>query len=298
MKKILVIYGGNSIEHEISIKSFNTVINNIDETKYIIDSIYISKDNIWYHNNKEIINIIEFIKLYDLVFPLMHGKYGEDGCIQGMLELFNIKYIGNSLGTSYLCMNKLRTKEILTGYNIPVLDSNYTMYPLIIKPTNGGSSIGINIVHNDNELDNAINEVLKYDNSYIKEKYLDNPKEYECNCLIKNNEPIIMIGEIIHNNTFYDYKTKYENDNICTNLNPNIDSNIKDKLINYTKKIINIFNIKDLARVDFLCKEGNIYLNEINTMPGFTNISMFPSIYSNINLTIKDILNILIENNI
>lgn len=298
MKKILVIYGGNSIEHEISIKSFNTVINNIDDTKYIIDSIYISKDNIWYHNNKEIINIIEFIKIYDLVFPLMHGKYGEDGCIQGMLELFNIKYIGNSLGTSYLCMNKLRTKEILTGYNIPVLDSNYTMYPLIIKPTNGGSSIGINIVHNDNELDNAIKEVLKYDNSYIKEKYLDNPKEYECNCLIKNNEPIIMIGEIIHNNTFYDYKTKYENDNICTNLNPNIDSNIKDKLINYTKKIINIFNIKDLARVDFLCKEGNIYLNEINTMPGFTNISMFPSIYSNINLTIKDILNILIENNI
>lgn len=298
MKKILVIYGGNSIEHEISIKSFNTVINNIDDTKYTIDSIYISKDNIWYHSNKEIINIIEFIKLYDLVFPLMHGKYGEDGCIQGMLELFNIKYIGNSLGTSYLCMNKLRTKEILTGYNIPVLDSNYTMYPLIIKPTNGGSSIGINIVHNDNELDNAINEVLKYDNSYIKEKYLDNPKEYECNCLIKNNEPIIMIGEIIHNNTFYDYETKYENDNICTNLNPNIDSNIKDKLINYTKKIINIFNIKDLARVDFLCKEGNIYLNEINTMPGFTNISMFPSIYSNINLTIKDILNILIENNI
>jgi D-alanine-D-alanine ligase len=298
MKKILIIYGGNSLEHDISIKSYNTVINSIDDTKYIIDSIYISKDNIWYHNDKEIINIIEFIKLYDLVFPLMHGKYGEDGSIQGMLDMFNIKYIGNSLGTSYLCMNKLRTKEILTGYNIPVLDSNYTMYPLIIKPTNGGSSIGINIVHNDIELDNSIKEVLKYDNSYIKEKYLENPKEYECNCLIKNNEPIIMIGEIIHNNTFYDYKTKYENDYICTNLNPIIDDNIKNKLIYYTKKIINIFNIKDLARVDFLCKEGNIYLNEINTMPGFTDISMFPSIYTNINLTIKDILNILITNNI
>jgi len=298
MKKILIIYGGNSLEHDISIKSYNTIINCIDNTKYIIDSIYISKDNIWYHNDKEIINIIEFIKLYDLVFPLMHGKYGEDGSIQGMLDMFNIKYIGNSLGTSYLCMNKLRTKEILTGYNIPVLDSNYTMYPLIIKPTNGGSSIGINIVHNDIELDNSIKEVLKYDNSYIKEKYLENPKEYECNCLIKNNEPIIMIGEIIHNNTFYDYKTKYENDYICTNLNPIIDDNIKNKLIYYTKKIINIFNIKDLARVDFLCKEGNIYLNEINTMPGFTDISMFPSIYTNINLTIKDILNILITNNI
>lgn len=298
MKKILIIYGGKSMEHDISIKSFNTVIKNIDSTRYIVDSIYISKDNIWYHNNKEIINIIEFIKLYDLVFPLMHGKYGEDGCIQGMLDMFNIKYIGNSLGTSYLCMNKLRTKEILTGYNIPVLDSNYNNYPLIIKPTNGGSSIGISIVNNNIELDNAIKEVLKYDTSYIKEKYLENPKEYECNCLIKNNEPIIMIGEIIHNNTFYDYKTKYENDYICTDLNPNIDNNIKDKLINYTKKIVDIFNIKDLARIDFLCKEGNIYLNEINTMPGFTDISMFPSIYSNINLTIKDILNILIENNI
>ena len=298
MKKILIIYGGNSLEHDISIKSYNTVIECIDKDKYIIDSIYISKDNVWYHNDKEIINIIEFIKLYDLVFPLMHGKYGEDGSIQGMLDIFNIKYIGNNLGTSYLCMNKLRTKEILTGYNIPVLDSNYTMYPLIIKPTNGGSSIGINIVHNDIELDNSIKEVLKYDNSYIKEKYLENPKEYECNCLIKNNEPIIMIGEIVHNNTFYDYKTKYENDYICTNLNPIIDDNIKNKLIYYTKKIINIFNIKDLARVDFLCKEGNIYLNEINTMPGFTDISMFPSIYTNINLTIKDILNILITNNI
>ena len=93
MKKILIIYGGKSMEHDISIKSFNTVIKNIDSTRYIVDSIYISKDNIWYHNNKEIINIIEFIKLYTLVFPLMHGKYGEDGCIQGMLDMFNIKYI-------------------------------------------------------------------------------------------------------------------------------------------------------------------------------------------------------------
>lgn len=304
MKKILLIYGGCSFEHDISVKSYNTIINNIDYDKYIVESVYITKDNIWYHNNKEIKNILEFISIYDVVFPVMHGKNGEDGLIQGMLELFNINYIGSKCGASYICMDKIRTKEILSNYNIPLLpyeqynDKLTLDYPVIIKPANGGSSIGISIAHNDNEFNNSISESIKYDNKLLIEKYIDNPIEYECACLKIKDEIIVEVGQIMHDNTFYDYKTKYENDKVCTNLNPAIDINIKNKLIYYSKQIFNILELKDLARIDFLFKDGYIYFNEVNTIPGFTDISMYPSLFNNINISIKDLIDILINNNI
>lgn len=302
MKKVLIIYGGKSYEHDISIKSYKNIIDNIDKDRYIVDSVYITRDNRWLNNNKEINNIIEFIKKFDVVLPIIHGYGGEDGKLQGMLDLFNIKYVGSKCGSSYLCMDKIRTKEILSNYNIPQV--SYELYsgklnidyPVIIKPSNGGSSIGINVAYNKEQFDKYIKEAYKYDNKIIVEKFIENPREIECACLKDKNNFIIEIGSVEQNNTFYDYKTKYENDSIVTNIDPNITIDIKDKLKEYCNKIFNILDLDNLARIDFLIKDNNIYLNEINTIPGFTDISMFPMLISKTGVSYKEIITKLIEN--
>ena len=301
MKKVLIIYGGKSYEHDISIRSYKNIIDNIDKDKYIVDSIYITKDNVWLNNNKEINNIIEFIKSFDVVLPVIHGNGGEDGKLQGMLDLFNIKYVGSKCGSSYICMDKIRTKEILNNYDIPQIQ--YELYngklnidyPVIIKPSNGGSSIGINIAYNKEQFDKYIIDAYKYDNKVIIERFIENPIEIECACLKDKDNLIIEIGSVEKENDFYDYKTKYENDSIVTNLNPNISLDIKNKLKEYCTKIFDILDLKSLSRIDFLIKDNNIYLNEINTIPGFTDISMFPMLINKIGISYKDIITKLIE---
>lgn len=302
MKKVLIIYGGKSFEHDISIKSYNNIINNIDKNKYIVDSIYITKDNIWLYNNKEINNIIKFIKKYDIVFPIIHGYSGEDGKLQGLLDIFDIKYVGSKCGSSYICMDKLRTKEILNNYNIPMvpyqlyskhIDINY---PIIIKPCNGGSSIGIYKVNNSKELNKYIKEVYKYDNKILLEEYIDSPIEVECACLKDNNELIVEIGTIELNNKIYDYNTKYISSDIVTNIYPNISNKLVKKIKEYCNTVFSILELNNYARIDFFIKDNNIYLNEINTIPGFTNISMFPMLMEKHNISYKELITKLIEN--
>ena len=113
MKKVLLIYGGTSSEHDVSCISAKSIINNIDKTKYILECVEITKNNKWLYNNDEITNIITFLKKFDVIFPITHGTSGEDGKLQGMLDLFNIRYVGSKWGSSYICMDKARTKEIL-----------------------------------------------------------------------------------------------------------------------------------------------------------------------------------------
>ena len=304
MKKVLLIYGGNSTEHEISIKSADTIKSNIDTSKYILDSILITKENEWIYNNNKIDNIINFIKNYDVVFPIIHGTNGEDGKLQGMLDLFNIKYVGSKCGSSYICMDKARTKEILTQYNIPQVpyqiynkkDKLLLEYPIIVKPSNSGSSIGISIANDKKELKNAIKIASQYDSKIILEKFLNNPIELEC-AILKNGDNLITeIGEIKHQNTFYDYDTKYNNDSICTSLEPNIGVKEKELITKYAKKIFNILELDNLARIDFFYDNGNIYLNEINTLPGFTAISMYPQLIIKKGISYKKLITILIEN--
>lgn len=304
MKKILLIYGGNSMEHEVSIKSAEAIKKHIDLSKYSLDDVLITKDNKWLYNNQEIENIIKFIQNYDVIFPIIHGNTGEDGKIQGMLDLFNIKYVGSKCGASYICMDKARTKEIINQYHIPQVPyqiynkkEKLTLdYPIIVKPSTGGSSIGITIAHNKKELNKAIKEALKYDQKIILEKFLDKPLELEC-AVIKDKDTLITsIGEIKHQNTFYDYDTKYNNTSICTNLEPNIDNIVKDQIEKYAKEIFKILELDNLARIDFFYYQNNIYLNEINTLPGFTDISMFPQLLIHKGMTYKKIISTLIEN--
>ena len=305
MKKVLLIYGGVSPEHDVSCKSAKAIIENIDTTKFQLDCIYITPNNEWLNNNKKIENIIEFIKKYDVIFPIIHGTNGEDGKLQGLLDLFNIKYVGTKQGSSYICMDKQRTKQILNYYNIPQVP--YQIYqkgkklaipfPVIIKPANGGSSIGIKVAHNKNEYQKAIKNALKYDKKVIIEKYI-NAQELECAVLEDKKLIISEVGEIITKDGFYDYDTKYQNDTAETNIIANIPDNINKQIKKYAKTIFEGLELKGLAKIYFFYEKDykKIYLNEINTLPGFTPISMYPKLIINENISYKDLITKLIEN--
>ena len=300
MKKVVLIYGGKSSEHDVSCNSAKEIMNNIDTNKFILSCVYVTRNNEWTYQSKKIDNIIEFLKQYDVVFNIIHGNTGEDGKIQGMLDLFNIKYIGSNCGSSYICMDKERTKQILKYYNIPQVpfqngkDKLIIPYPVIVKPAKGGSSIGISIAKNKKEYKKAIKKALKYDEKIIVEKYI---KARELECAIIEDKKIIVsdIGEIITENSFYDYETKYIKNNAKTIIS-DIPENIKKQIKKYAKTVFKVLELKGLARIDFFydIEYNKIYLNEINTLPGFTKISMYPKLLNKYKY--KDLITKLIEN--
>ena len=300
MKKVALVYGGNSSEHDVSCSSAKEIRENIDKNKYELTCVYVTRNNEWTYENKIIDNIIEFLKQFDVVFNIIHGNTGEDGKIQGMLDLFNIKYIGTKCGSSYICMDKERTKQILNYYKIPQVpfqnykDKLIIPFPVIVKPANCGSSIGINIANNKKEYRKAIKEALKYDKKVIVEKYI-NARELECAVLEDKKLIISDIGEIITDNNFYDYNTKYIKNEAKTVIS-DIPINIKKQIQKYAKIVFELLELKGLARIDFFydTEYNKIYLNEINTLPGFTKISMYPKLFNNYEY--KELITKLIEN--
>ena len=300
MKKVVLVYGGNSNEHDVSCKSAKEIKENIDKNKYELSCVYITRSNEWTYENKLIDNIIEFLKQFDVVFNIIHGNTGEDGKIQGMLDLFNIKYIGTKCGSSYICMDKERTKQILNYYKIPQVPfQNYKEkliipFPVIVKPANCGSSIGINIANNKKEYKKAIKEALKYDKKVIVEKYI---KARELECAVLEDKKLIIsdIGEIITDSNFYDYDTKYIKNEAKIGIS-NIPINIKKQIQKYAKTVFEVLELKGLARIDFFydTEYNKIYLNEINTLPGFTKTSMYPKLLNQFEY--RELITKLIEN--
>lgn len=324
MKKVLILFGGNSFEYKVSCMSAKSILNNIDNTKYDVTPVAIDKNNKWYiykgdianiekwHNEYiiEIENIVEFIKQFDIVFPVLHGANGEDGRLQGMLDLFNIKYVGCKTLPSAICMDKIFSKYIFNYLNIPQVPFTEVTndisindiiseinFPMIVKPANGGSSIGISKVNNKKELKKAIKEAYKYDNKVLVEKYVI-ARELECAVLIDKNIKVSNVGEIKAANEFYDYNAKYENNKSYTIIPADLPDSVVTQIQEYAKKAFIGTNASSLSRVDFFYDEINneIYLNEINTMPGFTEISMYPQLFINEGYTYKELINILIEN--
>ena len=322
--KVLVLFGGCSTEHEVSIKSAKAILENIDYKKFKITAVGITKKNEWFiyediidllnknwlkRKTRKIENIINFIKNFDIVFPVIHGYGGEDGKLQGLLDLFNIKYVGSKTLASAVGMHKEFSKIIFNHleipqvpyltitkkYNIKEIETTIT-YPMIVKPANGGSSIGINKVNNRKELIKAIKLAQKYDNKTIIEKFIK-ARELEC-AILEDKELIISdIGEIKPCNEFYDYKAKYELSSETINK-ADIPKDISSQIKMYAKKAFIGINAKGLSRVDFFYDEENnqIYLNEINTLPGFTTISMYPSLMTACNLTYQELITTLINN--
>ena len=306
MEKLGLIYGGKSYEHDVSIKSKNSFINNINK-KYEVSEIYVDKEGNWYKDGKILENIIEYLKKMDIIFPLIHGNIGEDGKLQGLLETFNIKYVGSNTISSALAMDKGFCKIILDKYNIkqvPYLIINKKSkikeiiekftFPIIIKPANGGSSIGITVAHNTKELIKALNNAFKYDKKVVVEKYIT-ARELEIGIINNNGIITSSVGEI-KSNGFYDYESKYiKNTEVIVNTNLKKETILKIK--ETARNVFKILECSDFARCDFLYDEYNdeLYFNEINTIPGFTEISMFPKLFINDGYTYTEIIDIIIK---
>lgn len=328
MKKVVFLFGMNSEEHFVSCHSAQSILEAVDTKKYEVHSIYISKENEWYHFNQDfkaiyqeiwldlyqdnkIENVFQELKKYDVIFPVMHGTYGEDGCIQGLCELLNIPYVGCSVRSSAVCYDKVFTKEILNQHgikqvpSITVYQGKYKLkelekelgYPMIIKPSRGGSSIGIGVAKNAKELRKAINSATKHDDKILVEQFIE-ARELECAILEQKHLYASSIGEIFAANEFYDYNAKYENNQSYTVINPKIPRKIGFDIKKTAKRAFQVLNCSGLARVDFLYNEktNDLYLNEINTLPGFTNISMYPQLLIHDHISYSRLISILIEN--
>lgn len=329
-----IIFGGMSTEYEISIKSATSIINNLNEEKYNIFKIFIDKNGMWFDNNKniEITNVPEYLKSLDIVFPVLHGLYGEDGTIQGMLEVFKIPYVGckvlaSSLGmdkiyskaifekakikqAKYICIKKYREKEnyILADSNLRENEYNLKKiiektkpelkYPLFIKPSNSGSSIGVNKAENDEELIETIKNAEQFDHKIIIEQGI---KGREIECAVLGNSKVGVIastpGEIISAEDFYSYDAKYKRKEsktlIPANLSPKQIITIQD----LAKRAFLAIDGNGISRVDFFLEEGSneIYINEINTMPGFTEISMYPKLFEYDGIKFNELIDRLID---
>lgn len=341
--RVGVIFGGRSGEHEVSIVSASSVMNVMDRKKYEIIPIGITKDGKWFtgenivdafkkENFKDLTPItlhtdpgkkgylevdgkMRHVRL-DLVFPVLHGPFGEDGTIQGLFEMANIPYVGAGVLASSLAMDKLMTKAVLAEAGIPVVPyiginrkayikepevvlkrvSKEIRFPCFVKPANLGSSVGISKVKKLRELDKAICEAMKYDRRILIEKGV-NAREIEVAVLGNDEVTASCCGEIIVGGEFYDYNDKYVNGKSKTVVPADLPKGMSDKIRNMAINAYKLIDCAGFARVDsFIDRDtGKIYVNEINTIPGFTSISMCPKMWEKSGLPYKKLIDRLIE---
>ncbi len=329
MIKLGIIYGGTSTEHNVSEMSAKSVIENIDKEKYEIHEIYINEYGKWFEiikgEKEKIYNIVWLLKELDVVFPVLHGKGGEDGTIQGMFEMLQVPYVGCGILSSSIGMDKVYSKAIFEHVGIPqapyiyvkkkqnsyiIVNQDYEeeemqlskiiskiKFPMFIKPSNSGSSVGVKKATNSEELKKAIEYAGRYDDKILIEQGIEG-KEVECAILEEEEINASTVGEIQSAEEFYSFDAKYNIPESKTIIPANIK---KEKIEEIRKLAIKAFKAidgKGLARVDFFIENDTdkIYINEINTMPGFTEISMYPKLFENVGITYKELLNKLIEN--
>ena len=327
--KLGVIYGGMSSENEVSKVSASYVLNNLDKNKYDIYQIYIDKEGKWFYEDKEIDNYINFLKDMDVLFPVLHGLYGEDGTIQGLFELIKKPYVGCKVLASSVGMDKIYAKAIFKQAGINVapyvyvkkLNDNYILvnkhfdeeilsidniipkieeeinYPIFIKPSNQGSSVGITKAHDSNELKEGLIDAFNYDRKVLLEEGIKG-KEVECGVL--GNEDVIAssVGEVIvKSDEFYSYDAKYKDETTITEIPASISKELSDEIRKQAIKAFKAIDGKGLSRVDFFIENGTnkIIINEINTLPGFTSISMYPKLFNNIGISYSDLLDKLVD---
>ena len=344
--KLGVIFGGMSNEHDVSITSGTSVIKNLDKAKYEIFPIYMDKMGNWYEYTKKIdeieildvgeeieektpiINIIEYLQECDVIFPVLHGRYGEDGTIQGMLELLKKPYVGCRVLSSSLGMDKAYAKIIFDKANIAQVNyvyikrekENYTYvdknfdeyecyinklieliekeisYPMFVKPSNSGSSLGIKRADSKGKLIQAIEYASQVDSKILIEEEIKG-REVECAVLGNSKVQVACVGEILPAEEFYTFDAKYKNAESKVIIPANIPEELCDNIRKTAIKAFKAIDGKGLARVDFFIEENTnkIVINEINTMPGFTQISMYPKLWEQMGLSYTKLLDKLIE---
>jgi D-alanine-D-alanine ligase len=354
-KKIRVglIFGGKSGEHEVSLASAQSVARAMDKDKYEVVMIGITKEGRWLAGphalkqlaaaspspllasgaNSESVNSVETMDSKELVpttnantsplgaidvaFPLLHGPFGEDGTVQGLLELADIPYVGAGVAASAVGMDKALMKAIFRANDLPVTDWIVILrreweskpeetirviesafgYPVFIKPANLGSSVGVTKAHNWDELAQGLATAAQYDRKLLAERAVD-AREIECSVL-GNDEPVASIpGEVVPRREFYDYAAKYHDDSgteliVPADLSPELTRGVQEIAVRAFKAV----DCSGMARVDFFVEHrtNKIFLNEINTIPGFTTVSMYPKMWEKSGLSYTALIDRLIQ---
>ncbi|WP_155669429.1 D-alanine--D-alanine ligase [Ornithinibacillus caprae] len=345
-KKVGIIFGGKSAEHEVSLQSAKNIVDAIDKEKYEVVLIGIDKEGKWHLNdqssyllNAENPKLIQLNKSndniaivpgstdnqlihagnavnldqLDVVFPIVHGTLGEDGSLQGMLRIANLPFVGPSVLGSSICMDKDIAKRLLQGAGINVAKGftfskvkrpkinyedikQYLGTPMFIKPANQGSSVGVSKVTTEEEFEKAVDSAFQYDNKIVIEETVIG-REIECSVL-GNEDPMASVpGEILPQTEFYSYESKYIDEKGAELAIP---AELSDEMIKKVQetaiKAFETLQCEGLARVDFfLTAEGELYVNEVNTLPGFTKISMYPKLWEISGIAYSELISKLIE---
>lgn len=339
--KVAIIFGGRSGEHEVSLVSAASILKALNPKKYETIQIGITSDGEWYTgknclqafkkgNFKNLEKLLLFLnsptgnfitenkilKKIDIIFPVLHGPFGEDGTIQGLFEIINIPYVGCSVLASSTAMDKLQCKAIWLSAGLPVVpyigftrnawasEKNAISrdikknigIPCFVKPANMGSSVGISKVKNEKDLDKAIKTAAKFDRRILVEKAV-NAREIECSIFGNENPIASPVGEVIVGGEFYDFNDKYINGVSTTKIPADIDKKIADKIREMCIKAYKLLDCSGLSRIDcFVDRDtGAIYLNELNTMPGFTSISMYPKMMEAHGISYENLIDKLIQ---
>ncbi len=305
--RVAVVYGGRSGEHEISLRSAETVIKSLDPERYKVLHYFIDKEGRWKprpivpepYGNPEI----------DVVFPVLHGTFGEDGTIQGLFEMAGLPYVGCGVLASSLAMDKEMAKRVLVGHGVATaeyvtifrenLDPKPALeqlpFPMFVKPANLGSSVGITKVRNEAELRAGLVDAAQYDRKVIVERGIIG-LELETAVLGNDSPQAAIPCQIIPSRDFYDYEDKYLLDKARIVLPAPIGDAKTEELRTMAVKAYQALGCEGMARVDFLLEEtsGKLYVNEVNTIPGFTSISMYPKMWGNMGLPITELVDRLI----
>ncbi len=344
--KVCVIFGGKSPEHNISLKSAKSVILNLDKDKYDIIMLGITNEGEWFKFDgspeslendgwlsdkskltKAIISpdskdraiivfgdTVSYIKP-DVVFPVLHGENGEDGTVQGLLELSGIKYVGMGVLSSAVSMDKAYTKIVFQYAGIPQADwvtviknelsvieavsdkiENKLGYPCFVKPCNTGSSVGVGKAHNRDELKEMLINAFQFDRKVIVEEFIDG---HEVECAVRGNDVVLTspVGEIIPTVEFYDFDAKYSDSSTKLVIPANLPEKTTEEIRTLAKKAYIALDGTGLTRADFFVKksDGSVVINEVNTLPGFTNISMYPKLWIEGGMTYSGLLDELIR---
>lgn len=339
-QKLMVICGGQSSEHIVSRMSCTSVMKNLNKDHYDVTLVGIDKQGIWYELKQdqddlasdgwlegavEIQSIFDLLKKQDVVLPVLHGAYGEDGTIQGLFELASVPYVGCRVLGSSVSMDKIYTKKILQTAGIPQVKSLYVKkrydgqlvvvddefgestdieaiveaqlgFPCFIKASRSGSSVGCYRCNSKDELMDKLTQASVYDRHIVVEECIDC---IELECAVLGNDDVVAsrVGQIMPHGEFYTFESKYEDEESKTCIPARVDQSIQDQIRELAVKVFKAVDGHGLSRVDFFLdkKTNRVYLNEINTMPGFTKISMYPQLMEDFGISYSELIDRLIQ---
>ncbi|MGT2637243.1 D-alanine--D-alanine ligase [Streptococcus ratti] len=329
---LILLYGGRSAERDVSVLSAESVMRAVNYDKFLVKTYFITQEGDFIKTQEfssqpldseklmtnETLVLSQKIKPSDIyeegavVFPVLHGPMGEDGSVQGFLEVLKMPYVGTNILTSSVAMDKITTKQVLESISIPQVayvtfiegedveaklaeaEAKLT-YPVFVKPANMGSSVGISKASHQAELRAAIELALKYDSRILIEQGVD-AREIEVGILGNKDVHTTLPGEVVKDVAFYDYEAKYIDNKITMAIPAAVDDSTAAKMRSYAAAAFRTLGGCGLSRCDFfLTAEGDVFLNELNTMPGFTQWSMYPLLWENMGLTYPELIETLVQ---